>query len=179
MEKGATRGIEKVTRNIRKRLIIRRTIDFTIAIIFNVFGAYFMRTNNMVPQVICQIIPLGINAFSVFGYNICVLQMTGKSLIKILQKVVDVRKNKYLRKQSTIEAETPRVEVSVKRFEILLPVLSLILGGGSVVMITLVVWGVKTIDGHGMSGVSIALVVLELFLMLPAFIIGAYLFNVY
>jgi len=165
------KGYERITRTMRKQVIIRRSIDFTISFSLNIASTYFTRTNQRSLQVITAIIPLISNSFFTYFCNAYILHTRGKVLISVLQHIVTNNKKLIVMKVIVASDETNRLQELLIRFRYLIPIRNYIILTG-LSLLSLAVYGFLTLESsQGLSYASLCLASLLILLMLPTFLI--------
>jgi len=180
MEDGARRGVEKVTREIRKNLIVRRSIDCVISLTFYAFATYFKKQKNIRLQVICIAIPIAMNGVVVFAYNAYLLHSRGKILIRILSKTVDSAKSQISLKKRVESEDDKRLVLAFNKFQRIIPIaiFNVIVSAQSMFALTL--WAVLTIDTvDGMAYISPFIAFMISVFMLSSYMITNNMFVVW
>jgi len=180
LEDGAKRGVEKVTREIRKKLITRRSIDCAISLTFFAATAYYKRQKNIKLQIICLIVPIMINGIVVFAYNAYLLHSRGKVLVRILSNTVESTRAQILSKKKVESEDDKRLEIAFKKFQRIIPIVIWILILSSQSMFVMALWAILTIDTvDGMAFISPFVAFMISFWMLGAFMVGNKLFIIW
>lgn len=171
MEVGARRGIEKITREIRKKLIWYRTIDTTIGLFLFTLSTYFKKSKQYHYQSIPVIIALTLNALIAFGYNAHSLKETGRKIVFILLRTI--RSNSNGNFNATTLENNYKLSTAYKKFRKIIPIVVVILGVSSFLSFLIPIWAAVTMGTNvGMAWGSSYVAFIVTFWMLPAFMIG-------
>lgn len=171
MEQGAKRGVEKVTREIRTKLIIRRSVDFIIALIIFSLSTYFRKTLQVEYQLYCVMATVTVNGFIVNGYNAYILHTKGNILINIVSQTVLNGQKQISLKQKKKTHDDTQLEKNLKRMKLIIPGLVIILIGEGLGIFSFVIWaGITSSMAEGMAYSSIVMVFFIVFVLIPSYL---------
>lgn len=142
MEPGARRGLEKITREIRKKLIWRRSIHSTIGLTLFALASYFKKTQQYQYQYIPIVIVLISNGI-IFSYNAYLLKSTGQKVVDILSKTV--HSNSNIKKNYRTESDY-KLSKAYKKFERMLLIVLIILISSSFIIFGTALWAIIAIN---------------------------------
>lgn len=115
MEPGAIRGLERVNRNIRSRLIIYRIIVTPINITSIILSSYFLYSNQVENHVIASLAP---HATCILDIIFCIImcQMNNRTIRLVLERAFDTNNKSTINLSS--KNSQPRHGIAVQRKKI-------------------------------------------------------------